>query len=303
LDLLDDPATDKNMRSLADQLKDLEQLPSLPDLSEPAQLPDADTGDKSLNPLLFGEDDDDDQPTGELSTTNGRDCDLNAATCRADFAIQRRREQTHMSLDITPSIEPREFDMAKVDEVRIEKLAKAPSRTWSDGDGNVLTDGKLEDYRDGHVFVRTLNGSLRRFAPHNLSDEDWCFVTAWWEIPSECRFENEQYAVRDFRLTTFTWTAPSTCHKPLYFEEVNVERYGHSAGPIVQPLVSGAHFFGNVFMLPYHMGLNPLNECMYTLGHYRPGDCAPWLAPGFPFTTRGFKWEGLVVGAAIALLP
>ncbi len=109
--------------------------------------------------------------------------------------------------------------------------------------------------------------------------------------------------MRDFRMSTFTWAAAATCHKPLYFEEVSLERYGHTAGPIMQPIVSSAHFFGNVFMLPYHAGLTPPNECVYPLGYYRPGDCAPWIVPGFPMSTRGFQWQGLALGAGIALLP
>jgi len=208
-----------------------------------------------------------------------------------------------MSIDITPSIKPRELDMAKVDEIREEKMAKSPSRTWRDRQGTVLAEGRLTDYRHGKIHIRTLNGTVRDFSPSSISDEDWCFVTSWWELPPECRFDDEPFQMRDFRLTTFTWTAPALCHKPLYFEEVQLERYGHSAGPIVQPILSGAHFFGSALMLPYQIGLNPPNECQYTLGYYRPGDCAPWLIHGYPITTRGLTWQGLAFGAAISLLP
>lgn len=261
------------------------------------------------NPLMnFGDGtngrtSDDEEESIDLSATRGRDCEAQAKSCQIDFAYLAHRERTNMSLDITPSIRPSEVDMAKVEETRVEKLADAPTRTWTDIEGRVIADGVFEDYRDGKVFVRTVNGSLRPIPHHTLSDSDRCFVAAWWELPAECNFESERYVMRDFRLTTFTWAASASCHKPLYFEQVGVERYGHSSGPIVQPIVSGAHFFGSIVMLPYKAGLHPPNECLYTLGHYRPGDCAPWLVPGFPFTTRGFRWEGLALGAAIALLP
>ncbi len=73
---------------------------------------------------------------------------------------------------------------------------------------------------------------------------------------------------------TFHWTASALCHKPAYFEEVQVERYGHTWGPWVQPFVSAGHFFLIVPALPYAMGLYPPNECVYTLGYYRVGSCA-----------------------------
>ena len=239
----------------------------------------------------------------EFREFSDRDCDEVTGACQQDLELLTARSNTGISTDITPSIKPREFDMSKVDSVREERLAHAPSRTWRDRQGNVLAEGKLHDYRNEQVYIKTLNGSLQSFEPRTFSDEDWCFVTAWWELPPECRFGDEPYQLRDFRLTTFTWTAAATCHKPLYFEEVQLERYGHSAGPLVQPILSGAHFFGNVAMLPYKMGLNPPNECQYSLGYYRPGDCAPWLLHGFPISTRGLKWQGLAMGAAIVLLP
>ena len=286
--------------SVNKQLNQIDALPPVPANSNGESLPVP-----GQNPLaIFGEepiDQNREQPPAELAVTNGRDC--SGEGCREDMQLLRRREQTNMSLNITPSIEPTEVDMAKVEQSRIEKLSKAPTRTWTDRRGRVIADGNFDDFRNNKVYVRTVNGTIRRVPLHTLSDDDRCFVTAWWELPEECNFEGEEYQLRDFRLTTFTWVAAATCHKPLYFEQVGVERYGHSAGPIAQPIISGVHFFGDIVMLPYHAGLTPPKECIYTLGHYRPGDCAPWLLPGFPFSERAFKWEGLALGAAIALLP
>lgn len=76
-------------------------------------------------------------------------------------------------------------------------------------------------------------------------------------------------------ITDFNWAATGMYHKPLYFEEVNLERYGYTVSPVLQPLISGAHFFATIPALPYKMTTHPPNECYYTLGHYRPGSCAP----------------------------
>lgn len=101
---------------------------------------------------------------------------------------------------------------------------------------------------------------------------------------------------------TYMWKASALCHKPLYFEDEHLERYGHSWGPYVQPLVSGAHFFTRIPVLPYCMGIKAPNECVYTLGHYRPGNCAPYMINAVPFTWRaGLFQAGAVTGAALVL--
>ena len=74
------------------------------------------------------------------------------------------------------------------------------------------------------------------------------------------------------------------CHRPLYFEEINLERYGYGCGWCLQPGASAAHFFGTVPALPYLMTVDCPHECIYTLGHYRPGSCPPWRATGRPAT-------------------
>ena len=116
------------------------------------------------------------------------------------------------------------------------------------------------------------------------------------DFPCDCRlgrdFDAPKFAGRDFAPTLFTWKAASTCHKPLYFEDVQLERYGHSWNPVIQPFMSGAHFFVSVPLLPYKMGLRPYNECVYTLGYYRPGSCAPYMFEPIPLSLRAAVWEG-----------
>ena len=124
--------------------------------------------------------------------------------------------------------------------------------------------------------------------------------------PQQCELEVNDRALPNFRggePMHVAWAASGLCHKPLYFEERGLERYGHSTGPITQPILSAAHFFGSIPILPYKIGLRTPNECVYTLGHYRPGDCAPYYVPAIPFTWRaGLFQAGATVGAAY-LLP
>jgi hypothetical protein len=115
------------------------------------------------------------------------------------------------------------------------------------------------------------------------------------DFPCDCKvgrdFQLPQFVARNFTPTIFTWKASGICHKPLYFEDVQLERYGHSWNPIVQPFVSGAHFFVSVPLLPYKMGLRPPHECVYTLGYYRPGSCAPYMFEPIPLSLRAAAFE------------
>lgn len=101
----------------------------------------------------------------------------------------------------------------------------------------------------------------------------------------------------------FNWSATQFCHQPLYFEEVNLERYGYGCRPCVQPLVSGAHFFLTVPALPYKMVVNPPRECVYTLGYYRPGDRVPWQRNYLPWDTRAAVVEAGVAVGLVFLIP
>ena len=118
------------------------------------------------------------------------------------------------------------------------------------------------------------------------------------DFPFECPLESGQHEPRQWPQITYMWKAAGLCHKPLYFEQVQLERYGHSWGPYTQPIMSGVHFFGTLPILPYKMGLRTPNECVYTLGYYRPGNCAPYFVGGFPFTWRAAAFEA---GAATGM--
>lgn len=80
----------------------------------------------------------------------------------------------------------------------------------------------------------------------------------------------------------FFWQAPNICHHPLYFEDIGLERYGQDAG-LLQPVLSGVHFFGRVQTLPLQAMFQRPRSCDYPLGHYRPGNENPYLNYSFPW--------------------
>jgi len=59
--------------------------------------------------------------------------------------------------------------------------------------------------------------------------------------------------VRPWGVLEYRWEAPALCHDPLYFEEINAERYGNSFGDYLQPFVSAGHFYGTIGLLPLKM--------------------------------------------------
>lgn len=123
------------------------------------------------------------------------------------------------------------------------------------------------------------------------------------DYPFECSLGDQSFQPRQWSETVYLWKASGLCHKPLYFEQVQLERYGHSWGPHLQPLVSGAHFFMTLPVLPYKMGIRTPNECVYTLGYYRPGSCAPYMIDPVPFTWRAAFFEAGAWTAGALVIP
>lgn len=228
------------------------------------------------------------------SIYNERNCCAESAECSTVLKSLRSDSLRNISLDISPPMYTKDADEEALRRIR-ERLAEAPSRSWSNRQGHEVATGVLDDFRDGMIYVRGDGGDTTPIRYRDLGNEDICFVNAWWNLPAECNFTDEAPPIRDFTMITYTWTASALGHKPLYFEDVQLERYGHSAGPLLQPLASGVHFFSNIAMLPYGMRLHPPNECVYTLGHYRPGSCAPWLIPAFRFSTEAALTEAAAV--------
>jgi hypothetical protein len=101
----------------------------------------------------------------------------------------------------------------------------------------------------------------------------------------------------------YNWEATGFFHGPLYFEQPNAERLGHSTGVIVQPFILGAHFFAHIPALPYMVVAEPpLTRC-YTLGHYRPGRYAPWRYIRLPVSIAGGVAQTGVVLGLVYLIP
>ncbi|MBN1853373.1 MAG: hypothetical protein JW829_11640 [Pirellulales bacterium] len=104
--------------------------------------------------------------------------------------------------------------------------------------------------------------------------------------------------------TEFVWAAPAFYHRPLYFEQVGLERYGNGAcRPWIDPVISTAHFFATVPILPYKIGAEPICSHVYTLGRGRPGNYNPACREILPWSRRGFVFQGLATAGFVFLFP
>lgn len=210
---------------------------------------------------------------------------------------------TKIGLDITPLFGRGSDLAAMINETeRAQQLENVQSRSWRNRDGQALATGKIIDFKHGQIAVQTEQGQTTRIPIASLALEDLAYFGALWGIPVECQISSTQ-PERAWTSSKFTWRASSTGHKPLYFDEPELERHGHTAGPVLQPLVSGAHFFVNLAMAPYKMGIHPPHECQYALGYERPGNASPWLVPPVPLSLRGALTAGGIYTGGIFVVP
>lgn len=108
---------------------------------------------------------------------------------------------------------------------------------------------------------------------------------------------------RNYGETHYHWMASNLHHNPLYFEDVSLERYGHTYPYGLQPFVSLSKFSCQVVGLPYQMALNPAWCDEYALGYYRPGDCAPKLRYRIPWDKKAVCTAAGVYTGLVFLFP
>jgi hypothetical protein len=102
---------------------------------------------------------------------------------------------------------------------------------------------------------------------------------------------------------TFTYKASCLAHKPRWFQQPKLERYGHTFGPVLTPIIAAGHFFVMIPCLPYNMGLEPAWECVYPLGWYRPGDCAPYTLGPLPLSAQAAATQAVITTGLWFLFP
>ncbi len=115
----------------------------------------------------------------------------------------------------------------------------------------------------------------------------------------------EAVLLRHWPLLSCEWEAPALAYRPLYFEEVNLERHGYGLKYLraAQPIISAGQFFTTVPILPYKMLAEPARTPVYTLGHDRPGSNVPYRPVLPPLSISGSAVEAGVAAGLIFAIP
>jgi hypothetical protein len=148
--------------------------------------------------------------------------------------------------------------------------------------------------------LKSISRSAPRIQPTDGSLPPDCAVVS---LPTPPTVHMGFGQTRGWPQEEYTWTAPGLGHKPIYFEDLPLERYGQARGPLVQPLVSHARFFGVLPTLPYRMALDPPNVPICTVGYDRPGNCVPYVRERLPFSPRAAVAQTATVAGLILLIP
>jgi hypothetical protein len=121
-------------------------------------------------------------------------------------------------------------------------------------------------------------------------------------FPDEPILSRDTYAGRQWPLQDRFAEPNYVCYGRLYFEQINLERYGWDLG-FVSPFVSGTAFFWDVATMPYHAWTDPCRCYECSAGYCLPGDPIPFLLypPGASLT--GALAEGGVAVALFAIFP
>ena len=270
------------------------------------------------------------EPVNDLVPENGGEpeVDLDKVEEALDNELERRQQNSvqDTSEDSESDIDTHDEDKPKtdldMDSVRPEAEdttqpgTTAPDRGVSDFELKVPSTKSPESIRPNNFrptkqFAEELEESqksceeeLAAVKADKISSVDLSIRVegkAGEDFPYECTLGGETLQPRVWPEITYTWKASALCHKPLYFEQDQLERHGHDWGPYLQPVMSGVHFFSSIPILPYKMGIESPNECVYALGHYRPGSCAPYMIEATPFTWRAAAYQtGVLTGMTFA---
>ena len=131
----------------------------------------------------------------------------------------------------------------------------------------------------------TLSYAMRNIEPNQLPDG------------FDKKLDQGDYIARQSSPAVLQWAPTNLYNYPLYFEDPSLERYGHTYHPAVQPFASAGRFATQLVGMPYQMALHPVRSREYTLGYYRPGECAPKKHYQIPFNEEAaFMQAAAMVG-------
>lgn len=140
------------------------------------------------------------------------------------------------------------------------------------------------------LFERMRQQALQRSPPERIV------------FPEEPVITRENFTPRMFRPSREVVEPSYLCHRRLYFEQPNLERYGWDLG-FITPFVSTGRFFYDTALLPYHFGTDVCrcHEC--SSGKCLPGDPVPLMIYPPQLSVTGALFEAGAIVALCAIFP
>ena len=123
------------------------------------------------------------------------------------------------------------------------------------------------------------------------------------QCPEEIPLPQTRTAMRAWEDKRYHWVASDLHYHPLYFQDAQLERYGQTYHPLVQPFASSGKFLTQTLALPYLAAIDPPCSCVTPLGYYRPGECAPALHSAVPIDGRSAFEAAIFYAGAILVAP
>jgi len=212
--------------------------------------------------------------------------------------------QPELLIELPMPVEPRYSTVSTLQTPEIEGIEK-------EIDKSPFFDEKIKPISDISPFVTyEPDASLREADPtrhfcprpeyaHLMPSSSNSKCPEISELPGD-RVSNS----RQFAHLQYCWVASNINYYPLYFEDPQLERYGHMHHPLIQPFVSVSRFNWQFLGLPYQISMNPVAKCVYPLGYFRPGDCeAPKLYHQVPLNFHAMFITAEVYTGLFFLFP
>ncbi len=186
--------------------------------------------------------------------------------------------QPELLIDLPMPVEPQYSTVSSMQTPEIESIEK-------EIDNSPFLDEKIKPLSDISPFVTyEPDASLREADPtrHFCPRAEFAHLmpsSSNSKCPEISELPGDRIShTRQFAHLQYCWVASNINYYPLYFEDPQLERYGHMHHPLIQPFVSVSRFNWQFLGLPYQMSMKPVAKCVYPLGYFRPGDCeAPKL--------------------------
>jgi hypothetical protein len=123
------------------------------------------------------------------------------------------------------------------------------------------------------------------------------------QCPEEVALTTDPYVPREISHLHYCWEAADVYYNPLYFEDFQLERYGHEYPCVIQPIASVGRFAVQLLGIPYQATIHPIWECQSPLGYCRPGEFVPFKNYQIPWNTRAAAVEGAAAVGAVFFIP